>query len=213
MQASGPAAPDFRSRASGRGRRRYSVCPPRCTRAQGSVRTSSAHCMSPRQVGPIRTALAAPLDPANSGDGHVPDLEVGRLGALIEHEDCEDAGRRIVWRQNRMFGALAPGIEGNGYPNLLLEFGDPPSETMPANQSKSSVKGARPARQTTPVTRPAMSAAHASACGAPPDAPITANRGTPMRRPAAPHGLPLTQRLYQGKGSSLHSWGGHRTAV
>jgi len=55
----------------------------------------------------------------------------------------------------------------------------PPSEAMPANQSNAVVNGAMPARHTTAVTRSGSSAAHASACGPPPDAPITANRAMP----------------------------------
>ncbi|MDF2576508.1 MAG: hypothetical protein K0S05_3420 [Agromyces sp.] len=52
-------------------------------------------------------------------------------------------------------------------------------ERMPANQSNSSVYGAIPAIETTAVTRSGSSAAPANACGAPPDAPMAANRSTP----------------------------------
>jgi len=55
----------------------------------------------------------------------------------------------------------------------------PPGARMPANQAKSSVYGAMPATVTAPVTRSPRRAAHASACGPPPDAPITAKRPTP----------------------------------
>ena len=50
---------------------------------------------------------------------------------------------------------------------------------MPSNQSNASVRGAMPASVTTPVTRSGSSAAPASACGPPPEAPIAANRPTP----------------------------------
>jgi hypothetical protein len=55
----------------------------------------------------------------------------------------------------------------------------PPAATIPSNQSMSAAIGARLARQAAPVTRAPSRAAHASACGPPPDAPMTANRPTP----------------------------------
>ena len=51
---------------------------------------------------------------------------------------------------------------------------------MPANQSSpSAANGARPAMHTTPSTRSGSTAAQASACGPPPEAPKTANVSTP----------------------------------
>jgi hypothetical protein len=51
---------------------------------------------------------------------------------------------------------------------------------IPANQSSPSASnGAMPAMLTASVTRSDSFAAHASACGPPPEWPITANRSTP----------------------------------
>jgi hypothetical protein len=51
---------------------------------------------------------------------------------------------------------------------------------QPANQSSPSASdGAGPDTLTAAMTRAGSSAAQASACGPPPDAPITANRSTP----------------------------------
>ena len=55
----------------------------------------------------------------------------------------------------------------------------PPSDAIPAYQSKLSVSGAMAARQTAPITRSGMRAAQARAWGPPPDAPITANLSMP----------------------------------
>jgi hypothetical protein len=94
---------------------------------------------------------AAAARPASSpNEAHAPDSAAQSAGVKLSSSNSADAAYRA--RDSRPARAAR----------------NAPSETMPANQSKSPVNGASPARLTTPVTRPASSAPHASACGPPP---------------------------------------------
>ncbi len=55
----------------------------------------------------------------------------------------------------------------------------PPGATIPAYQSMSVVNGAIPPSVTAATTRSGSRAAQASACGPPPEAPMTAKRSMP----------------------------------
>src|SRR5690242_1272429 len=81
-----------------------------------------------------------------------------------------------------------------------------PPSVMPASQSRpSALRGARPEPLTTARTRPGSSAAQASACGPPPEWPMTANRSIPSASaiPATSAAAEATSRPGGGRGAGV----------